>query len=112
MIQLSGENWSGCLLYGKVSKASGKINGYPWLLLSKRDSLIIEIAEDPQLTPEELPLVGYGCGGWLYESEKHAVPENEQDFIIFLNRQLLLVFTLFKENKLNYLPAVSCPCSE
>ncbi|WP_413698847.1 hypothetical protein ACLKMH_14780 [Psychromonas sp. KJ10-10] len=112
MVSLSGENWSGSIVFAKVNKARGKIDGYSWFLQANGQSLIIEIAEEQHIQPDELPLVGFGCSGWLYESDKTLFSENEDDFIIEIRQQLFTVFTLFKQNKLNYLPAVSCPCSE
>ena len=67
MIQLSGDNWSGSLLFDAMSKASGRVNGYSWHFQSKGTALIVEISEDPNILPSDLPLVGYGCGGWLYQ---------------------------------------------
>jgi hypothetical protein len=112
MVKISGQNWTGSIQLSELFKARGSMDGYSWYFQSKENSFFIEIAEDYQITPEQLPLVGYGCGGWLYESNSAPIPNNEQDFISFLDKQLSLVFTLFKQNKLKYLPAVSCPCSE
>lgn len=112
MVAISGENWSGSIVFAKVNKARGQIDGYSWYLQSNENSLLIEIAEDKHISADELPLVGFGCSGWLYESNKTLSSANEQDFLNQINEQLLTVFTLFKHNKLIYLPAVSCPCSE
>ncbi|GDY24482.1 hypothetical protein AHAT_03720 [Agarivorans sp. Toyoura001] len=112
MIELSDENWSGSLLLDATSKARGRIDGYSWYFQLKGKSLVVEIADDPQILPKELPLVGFGCGGWLYENEQVSSTTNEEALIEYINKELLLVFSLFKQNKLNYIPAVSCPCSE
>lgn len=112
MIKLSGENWSGSLLFDTEPKGCGRVNGYSWCLQSKKNSLTIEISEDPSITPEELPLVGYGCGGWLFECDQISVANNKRDFVSYINEKLPYVFEQFSQNKLKYLPAVSCPCSE
>ncbi|PKF62321.1 hypothetical protein CW745_07090 [Psychromonas sp. psych-6C06] len=112
MIQLSGENWYGNLLFDTQSKARGRVHGYSWYLQSKNNSLIIEISEDPSIPPEELPLVGYGCGGWLFECEQISLANNKIDFVNYINEKLSFVFEQFSQNKLKYLAPVSCPCSE
>jgi len=112
MVLLSGEHWSGNLLLEKTAKATGQINGYSWLFTSKAQSFLVEIAEDKRIEGADLPLVGFGCSGWLYESEQTTFPSDEDALIQYIENTLSAVFTLFRENKLNYLPAVSCPCSE
>lgn len=112
MIQLSGENWYGSLLFDTTSKGRGRVSGYSWYLQSKNDSLIIEISEDTSITPKDLPLVGYGCGGWLYECIQINVANDEINFINQISEKLSFVFEQFRQNKLEYLSAVSCPCSD
>ena len=111
MIELSGENWSGSLLFDNELKGCGRVNGYSWHLQLKNSLLIIEISEQPSITPEEMPLVGYGCGGWIYECEQISIA-NKIDVVDYVNEKLSFVFEQFRKNKLNYLSAVSCPCSE
>lgn len=112
MVLLAGDNWSGNLHLTSTTKASGRINNYAWYFQSKADSWILEIADDQSLEASDLPLVGYGCGGWLYESGKVTLPHNEAALITYLNTHLTGVFLQFQKNTLNYLPAVSCPCSD
>ena len=122
--KLAGNHWSGNLYFTldntNKHKASGRVSGYAWYFQSTTHSWSIEIAEDPTIEESELPLVGYGCGGWLYESNKDILPDdlidklpnNEANFILFINKELELVFTLFAQNKLNYLPVVTCGCTD
>lgn len=98
--------------WGEVTKASGRMQGYSWYLQLKRRVLMIEIAEDPSIEPADLPLVGFGCGGWLYESKESVSLESEADAIVYVEDNVQLVFALFREKKLNYLPAITCPCSD
>lgn len=118
--KLTGHNWSGTLFYtldGSVNNhASGRVSGYSWYFQSTLHTWSIEIAEDPNIEENQLPLVGYGCGGWLYESAQdtqfNTLLENEADFITLINKELPLIFTLFSQNKLPYLPSVTCGCSD
>ena len=112
MVQLTGNNWSGYLVQGAHTKACGQHKGYSWYLQLKSHVLIVEIAEDPSTEPTDLPLVGFGCGGWLYESKEPLLLASEAEAISYVEDKVQLVFTLFREKKLNYLPAVSCPCSD
>jgi hypothetical protein len=72
----------------------------------------VEIAEDPSIEPADLPLVGFGCGGWLYESKEPHSLETGANATSYVEEKVQLVFTLFRDKKLNYLPAISCPCSD
>lgn len=112
MTLLSGENWSGNISTKKTLTATGQINGYAWFFQVKQRSWLVEIAEDQTIDASDLPLVGFGCGGWLYESSHCNLPENEQQQIEYIQQSLSQVFSAFHHNKLQYLPAVSCPCSE
>ncbi|TYK66927.1 hypothetical protein [Colwellia echini] len=96
-----------------IYKARGRFKGYSWYFQANASSWLLEIAEDMSIEPRELPLVGYACGGWLFETnEKINFSADEHELIVELPLKLAFVFNLFFENKLNYLPAVSCPCSE
>jgi len=112
MISISAEQWSGTLRADNTIEVTGLINGYSWLLQSKSNSWVLEIAEEKAIKSDDLPLVGFGCAGWLYESGSVILPTNEADIIRYLNQQLDVVFHLFSQNKLTYLPAVICPCSD
>ncbi|MBU2870563.1 hypothetical protein [Colwellia sp. E2M01] len=81
----------------------------------KEHSWFVEIAEDQAIEAQQLPLVGFGCAGWLYQVEKEAIsspslvsaqapPAIESEVKAKLN----LVFKLFTQNKLVYIPAVTC----
>ncbi|MCD9486941.1 hypothetical protein [Photobacterium iliopiscarium] len=52
-----------------------------------------------------MPLVGYGCGGWVYEQ---PLTKNENDIFAIINTAMML----FRENKMTYFPAVTCSCSD
>lgn len=112
MLKISGDNWSGTILVGDTSKASGCINGYSWYLQFNANTWFVEIAEDQSIEPNDLPLVGYGCGGWLYKCDTGVAPVNEDIILLTIHKHLSFVFTLFNENKLQYLPAVTCPCRD
>lgn len=112
MSLLAGKNWSGTLRFNITAKASGSVNGHSWYLQSRTSSWTLEIASEQDIEPTDLPLVGYGCAGWLYECEQQTLPNNEADYINYLNKELPLVFELFNQNKLKFLPSVTCPCSD
>ena len=107
MVKFSGENWSGSLLINVTAKASGSVNSYSWYLESTAHSWVVEIAEEHAIEPNDLPLVGFGCGGWLYECKVCDFPENEIDFIRYFEKELSLVFTMFQQSKLTYIPAIT-----
>jgi len=109
---LSGKNWSGNLLKNKTLTASGRVNGYAWYFQVKTNSWLVEIAEDQAIDASDLPLVGFGCGGWLYECDKSILAENGQEQLSAIRESLSLAFTKFQDNELQYLPAVTCACSE
>ena len=94
------------------TKARGREKGYSWYLQLKNNVLMVEIAEDPSIEPEELPLVGFGCGGWLYESKEQISLETEASTTRYIEDKVQLAFTLFRDKQLNYLPAITCPCSD
>lgn len=83
----------------------GTVNHNSWMLSSTSTSLVLEIAEDPEITPNDLPLVGFGCGGWMVEKQLQWQENDLKDFVIDAIEQ-------FKANTLPYTPAVSCPCSQ
>ncbi|MEZ8826068.1 hypothetical protein AB4259_15710 [Vibrio amylolyticus] len=83
----------------------GVVNHNSWMLYSTSSSLILEISDDPEITPEDLPLVGFGCGGWIVEEKCQWQSCNLEEFVEEAMKQ-------FKANTLPYTPAVSCPCSE
>lgn len=112
MSLLSGEKWQGQRTAGMPVQASGQVNGYAWLFKAKQQRFIVEIAEDKTIAASDLPLVGFGCSGWLFESDTLDIPVEESQITGFIEQQLTVVFTLFKQHKLTHFPAVSCPCSD
>ncbi|MGF1681626.1 hypothetical protein [Photobacterium minamisatsumaniensis] len=102
-IQIEEKNWNGVIQLGEKIKGSGTINHHSWCLSSTSSSLILEISDDPAIQPEDLPLVGYGCSGWVFE---HAVVFSEKDVMIAINEG----FSLFLSNELKYVPSVTCNC--
>lgn len=111
-----GENWSGEIQFNEANfdrvKARGRVKGYSWHFQSNTDSWVIEIAEDISLEPSDLPLVGFGCGGWVHQSGKLNFPSNKSEFIALVSQALISIFELYDQNKLVYLPTVTCACSE
>ena len=112
MVKLSGKTWTGHFLPDDQIKASGQVSVYPWYLQLKNNVLMVEIAEDLSLDPSDLPMVGFGCGGWLYECKESDSPATEAEAIRYIDEKVALVFELFRNKELKYLPAVSCPCSD
>ncbi|PWQ96268.1 hypothetical protein [Leucothrix arctica] len=111
-LKITGENWSGHLVLGAQTKARGRVNGYSWYLQLKSNVLLVEIAEDPSIEPADLPMVGFGCGGWLYESKESQSLDTDADAIGYVDDKVQLAFALFREKQLDYLPAITCPCSD
>ena len=112
MIKITGKTWSGELLPDVHIKACGQVSVYSWYLQLKSNILIVEIAEDLSLEPNDLPLVGFGCGGWLYECKASDLPVSEAEAICYVDEKVALTFALFRDKQLKYLPSVSCPCSD
>ncbi|WP_370980260.1 hypothetical protein [Agaribacterium sp. ZY112] len=116
MINIKGSNWQGvieCLdLDNNLARAHGVVLGYTWYMEATESNWRIEIAEDPELSHKDLPLVGFGCGGWLNElikDKKQAKKKTcEAHIVNFINASLIL----FSDKKLNYIPASSCNCSD
>ena len=90
-----------------AEKITGKgvINHYSWAISSNSSSIILEIADDPMIAPDDLPLVGFGCAGWLFES-------NIEFDKVAIRTSFFEGVNLFRENKLKYIPAVTCSCSD
>ena len=106
MVKIKGEGWVGSLDLTN-GQAEGRINGYSWLLKLKPDRWSFEIAEDQSIESEALPLVGFGCSGWLSESKR----ENEPSECV-VTEYLEQKFSEFAESKLKFYPSVSCNCSD
>jgi len=104
-IQIQNNDASGVINVANAIKGKGILNHYSWCLSSTSSTLILEIAADPNITPDDLPLVGYGCAGWVHEGD---ITYNEKEILTFFEKSLLL----FNENKLNYMLAVTCSCSD
>ncbi|MCD9463622.1 hypothetical protein GLP30_11730 [Photobacterium phosphoreum] len=105
MIEIKNAYYRGAISIDSKVSGSGIVQGYSWCLSSTSTTLIIEIAEDPAIDRESLPLVGYGCGGWIFEQ-----PFSQQrDYIMsFIDTAMML----FRDNKMTYFPAVTCSCSD
>jgi len=106
MIKLSGKNWHGELDLEK-GQARGVVNGCSWLLTCTAKSWVFEIAEDLAIGADELPLVGFGCAGWLAEHELEA-EVSQANIAHFLEAR----FQEFTQNALQYHPTVNCTCSD
>ena len=105
-VKVQGEGWAGS--WDTASeKAQGYVNGCAWLLVLKNSGWLLEISEESGITPEQLPLVGYGCSGWLSEIKLDAAPSVE-----VVTRLLEAQFLAFSQGKLQYYPAVNCSCSD
>ncbi|MEC6830471.1 hypothetical protein VXS06_01675 [Photobacterium toruni] len=105
MIKINNENYCGVIEIDSKVIGYGEVQGYVWCLSSTSTTIIIEIAEDQTIDRHSLPLVGYGCSGWVYEQ---PFTHNENQILAIINTAMLL----FRENKLTYLPAVTCSCSD
>lgn len=82
--------------------ASGNVGIYSWCVTRAASKQMLEIADDPAIQIADLPLVGYGCGGWLAEA---PVSEPIESF-------LQQSFERFANKTLKHVPAVSCACSD
>ncbi|WP_119393948.1 hypothetical protein [Salinibius halmophilus] len=103
---VSGE----CLVQGNSKAiAQGKVGVFSWRAVKAKDKLVLEIADDPAIEASDLPLVGFGCGGWLFESEQ-ITTDGITD--AWLTAFLSDGFKRFQAEQLPYMPAVSCPCSD
>lgn len=105
MIKLNNEHYCGEINIDSKVTGYGKVQGYSWCLSSTSTTIVIEIAEDQSIDSKSLPLVGYGCGGWVYEQ---PLTKNENDIFAIINTAMML----FRENKMTYFPAVTCSCSD
>ncbi|MGF1696028.1 hypothetical protein L4C54_10205 [Vibrio lamellibrachiae] len=105
MLKMDEKEIQGTIELGEKIKGRGKVGIQSWYLSSTSSALVLEIAEDPEIEPEDLPLVGYGCGGWIAELEYSSI-DNE---VIAVIKQGI---SQFKQNKLAYVPAVTCACAE
>lgn len=131
-IQINNKDCKGSITISNTVIGHGTINSHSWLFKSTSKAMIFEIAEDPNLTAQDLPLVGFGCGGWIFEQALttsiqealnttqtiHDDKVNAQDVntdsavidevINILNTGI----SLFQTNKLEYIPAVNSACSQ
>jgi|GEM_PF-3446956 len=106
MVNISGEGWQG-VFDQNTNQARGKANGYSWFLKLKSAYWSFEIAEDQAIDAEQLPLVGFGCGGWLAE-----IPRESGVTLDVVTTILQGQFTAFADGKLKYYPSVNCSCSD
>lgn len=107
MVKFSGINWSGSLYINGTVKANGRVHSHAWYFELTAKSWIVEIAEEHAIEPNDLPLVGFGYGGWLHESMVSDYPDSEADLILYVESKLSLVFTMFQQSKLTYIPAIT-----
>lgn len=105
MIELKHAYYNGMVNLDKKIKGSGNVQGYSWCLSSTSTTLIVEIAEDQAIDSDNLPLVGYGCSGWIYEQPL-------SDNLDVIKAVVHTAMMLFRENKIAYFPAVTCSCSD
>lgn len=82
--------------------ASGTVGVYSWCVSRAGSKQVLEIADDPAIQIADLPLVGYGCGGWLAEAPA------SQGLAEFLHQS----FEDFANKTLKHVPAVTCACSD
>ena len=116
MTQISGKDWLGDIYSSTkelgIISAMGRVNGHAWYFKSTKHTWFIEICEDQLIEPGDLPLVGYGCAGWLYESKQIISADNNAVVMVDIIEKINRVFSLFKQQNLAYLPAVICGCSD
>lgn len=104
-IPIEGKNEKGSITIADKVRGFGVIDSHSWCLSSSSTSLVLEITDDPAIEPEDLPLVGYGCSGWIFEREA-TFSKNEIMSVV------LEGFSLFRSNSLQYVPAVNNSCSD
>ncbi|KJG10930.1 hypothetical protein UA38_02010 [Photobacterium kishitanii] len=105
MIEINNQYYRGVISINSKVSGSGEVQGYSWCLSSTSTTLIIEIAEDQAIDRETLPLVGYGCSGWIYEQ---PLTKQRNNIVSFIDTAMVL----FRNNKMTYFPAVTCSCSD
>ncbi|PSU73248.1 hypothetical protein C9J21_13500 [Photobacterium phosphoreum] len=105
MIEINNAYYRGAISIDSKVSGSGIVQGYSWCLSSTSTTLILEIAEDQAIDRESLPLVGYGCSGWIYEQ---PLSKQRGDIVTFIDAAMIL----FRDNKMTYFPAVTCSCSD
>ena len=89
-------------------KGYGVLHGHAWCVSESKEIITLEISEDISLSPEHLPLVGYGCGGWLFKQEQTINIISIDSLLNFI----VVGFSYFKKNQLTYLPSVTGSCSD
>lgn len=104
-VPVEGKNVKGSINIGEKVRGLGVIDSHSWCLSSNSTSLVLEISDDPAIEPEDLPLVGYGCSGWVFERE--ATSNNDEIMSVIMDG-----FLLFRSNSLQYVPAVNSSCSD
>ena len=110
MTTLSGKTWHGSFNEQMPLKGRGVVNGYSWYFSAKASIWVLEIAEDQSIEPEVLPLVGFGCAGWLLE--KKVAMDNDEISPSEVESFLTESFRKLNDNELPYIPAVPCSCSD
>lgn len=105
MYAINNDYYRGAFTINTTISGSGVVQGYCWCLTSTSTTITIEIAEDQAIDSESLPLVGYGCSGWIYELPLTFEPDK-------IEATIDTAMKLFRENKLTYFPAVTCSCSD
>ncbi|MCK6262753.1 hypothetical protein KP803_05630 [Vibrio sp. ZSDE26] len=105
MLKIDEKEIQGKIEFGEKIVGRGKVGIQSWYLSSTSIALVLEIAEDPEIEPEDLPLVGYGCGGWIFE---HEYTSSESEVVAAIK----LGLSQFKQNSLEYVPAVTCACAQ
>lgn len=110
--KVCGDYWQGAIVDDDPIKVRGLVNGYAWYFCLNNKNCSLEIAEDQDISNSQLPLVGFGCAGWLFEkslnSDEILSLEKTENLEAFLNDVLLS----FSQNKLEYIPSVICSCSD
>lgn len=115
MFEVSGKGWQGQLYEDDLIHARGVVDGYAWYFRVGSSAWSMEIADGQGIQSSDLPLVGFGTGGWLFEESGDLalnvdVLNTDIPNIKAITHAITLTISLFRDNKLEYVPAVTSHC--
>ncbi|NHZ83634.1 hypothetical protein F2P44_30850 [Massilia sp. CCM 8695] len=74
MDERTGAGWCGYLAGQSPLQGSGRVDGFPWYFRARGSSWSLEIVDDKDVDPEQLPCVGV-LPGWLVEEDYGRWPQ-------------------------------------